>query len=533
MAILSLPLALPDLTVSGSPLRAAAIALALTWCLRTISYILHVRKLPPGPPKHLLLDNRGDMPFPVSQPWKSFQVWHRKFGSIISLYLGRKAVVSLGTIGMATELLEKRGGIYSSRPKAYVVGDILTRNMRGLGMPYGQRWRNWRALMHASMGIEASNGYKPLQDAESKVLLRDIYQNVDTPKSHPDSIRRYAVSIVTVVSYGRRIASLSDPLVLAQDKMDHYYITASVPGKFLVDIFPILSWLPASLQWWRAEPEAHFHEDSKLLLGLMHEVRGRMERGVAYASTATRALEKQGAFGLDDLETAYALSAPFGAGAGTTLATVDFFMVAMLLYPEAMGKAQEEIDRVVGRDRLPEYDDSAALPYLHALIKEVMRWRAIAPMGVPHCTTADDVYEGKVIPAGTTVIASIYTMSQDAETFPEPDKFRPERYLENPQLPYSFLFGFGRRVCPGLHIAQNSLFILFSRILWAFDVLPPTDVTGTPTFPDPDATVGGLVLKPAPFDYRLVPRAAHAQGALETIIITEAEKADVQLGAYD
>jgi hypothetical protein len=142
------------------------------------------------------------------------------------------------------------------------------------------------------------------------------------------------VSVVTVVSYGRRIKDLNDHLVVAQDKMDQCtlfppppppptyltlldFVLSSTPGKFLVDIFPILSYLPKPLQWWRAEPEAHFQEDSKLLLELMGEVRGRMEKGLAYTSTATRALEKQGAFGLNDLETAFALSAPFGAGAGT------------------------------------------------------------------------------------------------------------------------------------------------------------------------------------------------------------------------
>lgn len=185
------------------------------------------------------------------------------------------------------------------------------------------------------------------------------------------------------------------------------FILNATPGKFLVDIFPILSYLPKPLQWWRPEPERHFQEDSKLLLELMNEVRERMSKGLAYTSTATRALEKQGAFGLNDLETAYALNAPFGAGAGTTLAQIDFFILAMLHYPNAMRLAQAELDRVVGRDRLPDFDDQPHLPYLNALIKEVMRWRTIAPMGVPHSLMEDDVYEGKVIPKGTTVIASI------------------------------------------------------------------------------------------------------------------------------
>lgn len=109
---------------------------------------------------------------------------------------------------------------------------------------------------------------------------------------------------------------------------------------------------------------------------MMSDVQKRMESGLAYPSTATRALNKQAAFGLNDVETAYALSAPFSAGAGTTLATVDFFMVAMMLYPAAMKKAQEEIDRVVGRERVPEFSDLEDLEYLKALLKEVMRFVA-------------------------------------------------------------------------------------------------------------------------------------------------------------
>ena len=79
----------------------------------------------------------------------------------------------------------------------------------------------------------------------------------------------------------------------------------------------------------------------------------------------------------------------------------------MLHYPLAMARAQAELDRVVGRDRLPEFDDAPALPYVNALIKETMRWRTIAPMGVPHSLMEDDVYEGRVVPKGTTVVARI------------------------------------------------------------------------------------------------------------------------------
>jgi hypothetical protein len=162
--------ALPGFNVQGHPLRTLVLSLVLAFTVRTLTtWVYNVRNLPPGPPKHALMDNRGDMEFPLSQTYRSFKAWHDKYGGVVSFWLGRKGWVceyliplslcgrmdadripllclALGTIQAATDLLEKRGAIYSSRPKAYVTGDILTRNMRGLGMPYGQRWRNWKQV---------------------------------------------------------------------------------------------------------------------------------------------------------------------------------------------------------------------------------------------------------------------------------------------------------------------------------------------------------------------------------------------------
>jgi len=61
-------------------------------------------------------------------------------------------------------------------------------------------------------------------------------------------------------------------------------------------------------------------------------------------------------------------------------ATITFFL-AMSLYPEVQAKAQSEIDRVIGTNRLPRYEDRNSLPYLNALIKEVLRWNPVAPLG--------------------------------------------------------------------------------------------------------------------------------------------------------
>lgn len=74
----------------------------------------------------------------------------------------------------------------------------------------------------------------------------------------------------------------------------------------------------------------------------------------------------------------------------------------MALHPAVQEKAQAEIDRVVGRDRLPEAGDRESLPYLEAVYREVMRWRPALPLALPHCVVQDDNYQGYVIPKGKT-----------------------------------------------------------------------------------------------------------------------------------
>lgn len=123
----------------------------------------------------------------------------------------------------------------------------------------------------------------------------------------------------------------------------------------------------------------------------------------------------------------------------------------MTLNPSAQRQAQNEIDSVVGQDRLPSIEDRGNLPYVSALIKEVLRCGPPAPLGIPHRVTKDDTYLGYSIPSDAILIANIWGIMHDAEMYPDPMKFSPERFLsQKPQPdPRKYVFGFGRRVCPG------------------------------------------------------------------------------------
>lgn len=82
------------------------------------------------------------------------------------------------------------------------------------------------------------------------------------------------------------------------------------------------------------------------------------------------------------------------------MATLAWFFYAMILHPEVQKKAHEELDRVIGNGRLPTYEDRDSLPYIEAVVREVLRWRPIVPLGLPHATSFDDIYNGHFIPRG-------------------------------------------------------------------------------------------------------------------------------------
>lgn len=156
-----------------------------------------------------------------------------------------------------------------------------------------------------------------------------------------------------------------------------------------------------------------------------------MAEGSAPDCLTSQTLQNQPNNGLTDLEIAYTVSSPFGAGIETvgnittehisllnSRQRTDFrhtmclfpsvshythvwptdlklYAVAMLHYPDVMRKAQAELDKVIGSDRLPSFDDRESLPYLNAVINETLRWRPIAVLGgTPHAVTADDEYNG-------------------------------------------------------------------------------------------------------------------------------------------
>lgn len=169
------------------------------------------------------------------------------------------------------------------------------------------------------------------------------------------------------------------------------------------------------------------------------------------------------------------------------MSAVQTFFFAMLLHPEIQRLAQAEIDEVFGSHRLPRLADRCRLPYIDALIKEILRWGTVSPMALPHSTAVDDEVFGYKIPKGCVVIPNIWGMLHDGSVYPSPFKFDPTRFIGERQQPdpRELAFGRGRRVCPGQHIAEASIFIQVASVLAMFDILREVEYS----YPENEAEV--------------------------------------------
>jgi cytochrome P450 len=164
-------------------------------------------------------------------------------------------------------------------------------------------------------------------------------------------------------------------------------------------------------------------------------------------------------------------------------------MLAMVAFPETQRRAQAELDAVVGRNRVPSFSDLPDLPYLRAMVKEVLRWRSVLPVGIPHCSIEDDWYEGMFIPKGSMCVVNVGLCNHDPEIYgDDAATFDPSRHL-NPdgtlaqgppetQDEGHIVYGFGKRICPGRHVANDTMFISFAVMLWAMEIVPVKDEYG-------------------------------------------------------
>ncbi|XP_041970287.1 probable cytochrome P450 304a1 [Aricia agestis] len=187
-------------------------------------------------------------------------------------------------------------------------------------------------------------------------------------------------------------------------------------------------------------------------------------------------------------------------------ATLTFLIERMLLQPEIQDKIHEELDRVVGRDRLPNLDDRQRLPYTEACLREIMRYETLVPLGILHRAMVDTKLGGYDIPENTVVAVNLTSLHHNKELWGDPENFRPERFLEDGKLcvrkDKSLPFGAGHRLCAGETYARQTMFQVFSGFMQAFEV---STADGKP-LKKPFRRIQGIITTVPEFWVRVTPR---------------------------
>ncbi|KAG6828523.1 hypothetical protein H0H87_001656, partial [Tephrocybe sp. NHM501043] len=258
--------------------------------------------------------------------------------------------------------------------------------------------RQHRRLLHQEFHPSAALRFRPHELRASHGLIRRILEHPDDLFEH---LRQMAGETIMAITYGLEVQAKKDPYIATAAEAVHTLVAAAVPGAYLVDMMPILKYVP----YWM--PFADFQRKArrwrKLALNMIN---------LPYAA----------------------------AKRNITMAVVASCILGLLLNPAALKKAQDEIDRVVGTEQLPTFDYVDLLPYITAITKEALRWRDIAPIGA------------KKQP--NWVILNIFwdrAMLHDKNIYPNPFDFNPDRFMKDGKLdpnakdPMHASFGFGRR----------------------------------------------------------------------------------------
>ncbi|KAH9028797.1 cytochrome P450, partial [Lactarius hengduanensis] len=286
---------------------------------------------------------------------------------------------------------------------------------------------------------------------------------------------------------------------------------AILPGAHVVEYFPWMIHIPSRFAKWKRDAESWHEKDSTMFVGLFNNVREKMLKGIDSPSLVGTWIKGADRYGLSERESAWLAGMTFAGGSDSSAAALSWWMLAMVTYPDVQKCAQAELDSVVGRTRIPKFSDFQHLPYIRAMVKEMLRWRPMDPLGLPHRSTKDDWYDGMFIPKSTVMIANIWHINRDPTTYgADAAHFNPARFLDangeiapcSPETKEEghISYGFGRRVCPGKHVANNSLFIDIAMVLWACNIEAGKDEHGNVISIDVDGWVeNGLLIHPVPF----------------------------------
>ncbi|KAJ3899841.1 cytochrome P450 [Lentinula edodes] len=461
------------------------------------------KRRPLGPRQIPIIGNLLSFPAMVDMVSQA-QVWKKTYGNMVYMSAFRTKLLIVNNLEVAMDLLEHMGTILSDRPHLTMIGDLcgfdrLPAISSDGGSP---RLRALRKALHSEIGSKNVLYYAAVIEESCKAYIE---RQLSSPDNFRANIQWFAVNTILKIAYGTTITSDQEEHMVLSERIMRRLSQDAKPGKWIVDIFPFLRFLP---EW---VPGMSFKVYAKTIRTELDDWVRRPYELVKEQNTASHSFCHKLISSSDRWTTdwedivIWSSASLYSAGTDTTASALSTFYLAMVCFPDSQRKAQQEIfhkfPQLPGDISHLTFENCKQLPYVHALLLEVLRWGAILPLGAPRHTKDTIVYNGNEIPRGCTVFVNIWGISHDPLLYPDPKKFSPERYLEEvPQLsPWNYVFGFGKRICPGRYLAEQTLLIAIANTLANFHIEAIDGAMPAVEYDD------GFIRHPKPFHCSILP----------------------------
>ncbi|XP_020223845.1 xanthotoxin 5-hydroxylase CYP82C4 [Cajanus cajan] len=418
-----------------------------------------------------------------------------KHGPIFQIRLGAYPALVISNQEAIKECFTTNDKVLASRPKSSH-GVHLGYNFAGFGFaPYGRYWIKLRKLtMLELLSARRLELLRHVYESEVDTLIRDlgmyVPDNTAVKVTISQWLERLTFNMITKMIAGKRYFSYLQDV----DDVEAHGIVKlikefmHISGEFVPsDLIPLLGWFGVHGQVLKSMKR--IAKDLDTLVG------GWVEEHKKSDPLTNKSWEKHDFIDVmlsvieDDPVSGHTRDTIIKAnvmnlmlaGSDTTSTTMTWILAMLMKNPEALKRAQEEVEHHVGRDRRVEAQDIKNLVYLQAIVKETLRLYPPGPLLVPHEAMEDCHIQGYSVPKGTRVFANVWKLHRDPRLWSEAEKFSPERFMnENGEVDeghnFEYLpFGSGRRACPGSTFATQVSLVTLARLLQAFDLAEPVD----------------------------------------------------------
>ncbi|XP_066387914.1 trimethyltridecatetraene synthase-like [Miscanthus floridulus] len=441
--------------------------------------------LPPGPRPWPVI---GNLNLIGALPHRSVHELSKRYGPLMSLRFGSFPVVVGSSVDAARSILKTHDLAFIDRPRmasgrytGYNYSDVLW-------APYGAYWRQARRLWKTEIfSARRLRSQEHVRDEELQAMLHDLYVHGTSAAGAGrvvvllDHLLMVNLNAISRMVLGKKYVVNETGSATTPDEfkwmVDEFFFLSGALN--IGDMIPWLSWLDPQIR--RIKRLGKMFDRFLEHVVIEHiDQRRRRREGEEFAAMDMLDLLLELADDPDlevpiqrDGVKGFTLDLIVG-GTDTSSVTIEWAMSELLRKPDVLTKATEELDRVIGRERLVTEGDITKLPYMQAIVKETMRLHPVTPLLAPRLSREDASVDGYDIPTGTLVFVNVWAIGRDPAVWGDAsDEFRPERFvgssLDVKGQDFELLpFGSGRRMCPGIGLGLKMVQVILANLVHGF-----------------------------------------------------------------